>query len=284
MTRSFFDQRRPPTPPIGLPREMLDTPVLDHNHRILLAEPAVRALLESDTTPLPAPIDREQYYGDRHLEYWLSGLADWRRLQALLPLAEGPRRYIDLGGSSGRVARHAARVEGLETWLTDIQINPMDWVQRHATSPIRAFQCRPSPHLPLEDRSFALASAFSVFTHLDTDEVAWLLELRRIIAPGGILLATIFDEYGWGLLSQPEWAWLRDGMATGPDGEALLARVGQPMEAERLVFLNSAEDAYNCNIVHTEGYIRRVWGRFFTVLDYVPGGHVHQTVVVLRRD
>lgn len=233
--------------------------------------------------PLPAPLDRELYYGDRHLEYWLSGLSDWRRLAALMAGAAGPRRYLDLGGSSGRVARHAARDGGVECWLADLQINPIDWLHRHSTWPIRAFQCGAQPHLPLEDNSFCLLSAFSVFTHIDAGEMGWLLEARRVLAPGGLLLATIVDEHGWKLLGLPEWTWLRDGMAQGPDADAFLAQVGQPMGAERLVFRSSTLDTYNCNLVHAQAHIRRAWGQHFRIESYLPGAHLHQTVVVMRK-
>jgi SAM-dependent methyltransferase len=283
MPRSFYDLRRPPVAPVGLPRELLDTAIFAADHAALLAQPATQALLQSDNMPIPAPVDREGYYGERHLEYWLAGLLDWQAIQPLVEGAEGPARYMDLGGSTGRVARHAARSGTIEPWVADIQISAIDWLLRHGDPAIRAFQCRPAPHLPFESGFFRAVSAFSVFTHIDSEELAWLLELRRVVAPGGLLVLTIADEATWSLLATPDWQWLRDAMTVGPDAEALRALVGQPMPQPRLVFNNTEEDSYHCNVIHSEAYVRDVWGRFLEVVDYLPMAHRHQARVVLRR-
>jgi SAM-dependent methyltransferase len=44
--------------------------------------------------------------------------------------------------------------------------------------------------LPFEDGSFDLAVALDVIEHLD-DDVAGLVEVRRVVAPGGLLLVTV---------------------------------------------------------------------------------------------
>ncbi len=46
----------------------------------------------------------------------------------------------------------------------------------------------------MEDGSFDLIWAVSVFTHLAETWSAWLLELHRVLKPGGILLATFMGE------------------------------------------------------------------------------------------
>src|SRR5437763_7108256 len=61
-----------------------------------------------------------------------------------------------------------------------------------------------APSLPLPGRYFDVITAFSVFTHIDEDlESAWLLELRRILTPGGLLYVTIQDEAFWEAM--PSW-------------------------------------------------------------------------------
>jgi SAM-dependent methyltransferase len=49
--------------------------------------------------------------------------------------------------------------------------------------------------MPFEDASFDLAASLDVIEHLE-DDVAALRELRRVVAPGGALLATV-PAYQW---------------------------------------------------------------------------------------
>ena len=53
------------------------------------------------------------------------------------------------------------------------------------------------PHLPIEDGSTALVYGFSVFTHIDEFETAWLAEIRRILRPGGVAYLTINSDDTW---------------------------------------------------------------------------------------
>ena len=64
-------------------------------------------------------------------------------------------------------------------------------------STIKVFQGMYFPFLPIEDRTFDLISAMSVFTHIDETETSWLLELWRILKPGGIAVVTIHNEDTW---------------------------------------------------------------------------------------
>src|SRR5207244_2674608 len=50
------------------------------------------------------------------------------------------------------------------------------------------------PPLAFEDRYFDFIYAGSVFTHIADLAEAWLMELRRIVRPGGRLYLTIQDE------------------------------------------------------------------------------------------
>ena len=62
---------------------------------------------------------------------------------------------------------------------------------------LRVFLNGFAPPLPLPDAHFDVVTAFSVFTHIDELDSPWLLELRRILKPGGLLDATIHDETTW---------------------------------------------------------------------------------------
>jgi len=282
--KTFFDQRRPLAPPLGLPVDMKSTSIMDAAHRALLDDPAIVALLDSDATPIPAAMDREHYYGDRHLEYWLSGQADWRKLLPYVDPAKPDRaRYLDMGGSTGRVVRHAVRHPGIECWLSDINVNSIDWINKHFAYPLTAYQSRIWPTIPAEDRTFDLVSAFSVFSHLDCNEVQWLLELRRVLRRGGHLYVTVHDENVWGKLSQPGWEWLLAAFSCGNSDAAFVELVKRPLPAERFVREYSGAEAYNINTFLSSAYIKTAWSRYFDIVGYLPWQHNYQSVVVLRK-
>jgi SAM-dependent methyltransferase len=279
--KTYFDTRRALRPSPGLPKDFLGGEIILGDHRALLADPATRLAIERDTMPIPATEDRENYYGDRHLEYWLSGLLDARKLAARLPTKAAALRYLDFGGATGRVARHMAARPNLAVWLCDINVNWIAWVDRYFAPPIAAFQNRIVPSLPIADGYFDLVSAFSVFTHLDHDEIPWLLELRRIVRPGGCIYATVLDEHVWDRLKDPAWDWLAKSISAGRNDETLPELARRPL-TERVSLERSSAEAYNVNIFLPRNYLRNKWGRFFNSIQFFEDQHNYQTVVVLQ--
>ena len=90
--------------------------------------------LENDKLPLPNTADREQYYGDRHYDYWLSGLKDYLRIKQTLAkhnTSTDPlfAKVLDFGCASGRVLRHFLCHEpDIKIWGTDINVKHIDWI------------------------------------------------------------------------------------------------------------------------------------------------------------
>jgi SAM-dependent methyltransferase len=280
--RTHFDIRHQLTVNPGLPKDFHPGVVKTYEHSEFYRDPDVVELIQSDDMPIPATEDRENYYEDRHIEYWLSGYADWTKLKPYLNGDTDGRRYLDFGGATGRVSRHSTREPKLETWLCDINVNWIAWIDRYFNRPIRAFQNRIQPSLPIEDKSFDLISAFSVFTHLDQDEMPWLLELRRIVRPGGYLYLTVLDENVWDRLKDPNWEWLLKSIARGKSDEYLAERCLEPLE-ERVVLEYSSAEAYNINTFLPRKYLEKKWGPLFSEISFLNDSHNYQTVVVLKR-
>src|SRR5690348_10526335 len=94
----FYDRRRPLESPIGLARDVVNREIIDPDLKVLLSHKAVEQLAQTDDMPWPAAADREGYYGDRHLEYWLSGYDDCRKLEGRLESNSGsslPLKCLD---------------------------------------------------------------------------------------------------------------------------------------------------------------------------------------------
>ena len=149
------------------------------------------------------PTSLRHYYGLKdgkyHDDLYLnSGLTDIRSMRRLLaedgfdPMGE---RILEFGCSGGRMMRHLeAEAARNEVWGVDLHSAAIHWAQAHLSPPFHFMTNTPAPHLPFEDNHFGLVFAGSVWTHIGELDDAWLLEMRRILRPGGRLYITISDE------------------------------------------------------------------------------------------
>lgn len=249
-------------------------------------------MIARDTAPLPARYNRESYSGEHHYNYWLAGL---RHAIIIRDLAEraGVRldpdsRVFELGPSTGRVLRHFAFQFGLRrVYGADISRTNVEWVTRHLPESIEIFQNTVLPVLPYTSESFDLAYAVSVFTHIDALEHSWLLELRRILKPGGVAVISIHSDDTWRNLAATNNL-LKNLIAHGDkfkEGPFDASYFGGPMPKERLTFTlpPPVRTGANCQTFHSSAYVRRVWGRFFEVVEIAHQSLAYHSAVVLRK-
>jgi len=105
-------------------------------------------------------------------------------------------RVLDFGCGTGRMLRWLRNeADECVIWGVDIQAQHIVWCQRHLSPPFRFATTTSLPHLPFEDGYFDFIYAGSVFTHIADLADAWLLELRRVLVPGGKLYITIQDKH-----------------------------------------------------------------------------------------
>ena len=125
--------------------------------------------------------------------YLREGAAVRERIERLLPEDWGwaGKRVLDFGCGSARVLRQFLReAEQAEFWGCDIDAPSIAWVQANLSPPLRVFDNAVAPPLPLDGGYFDLVYATSVFTHIGDLWSDWLLELHRILAPGGRLISS----------------------------------------------------------------------------------------------
>jgi SAM-dependent methyltransferase len=249
----------------------------------------IRALCLADDAPLPASGDREGYYRDQDLVYWLAGLGDALLLRSL-GAAPGCA-LLDFGCSSGRVLRHLSRViPGVAAYGVDLGVHNVQWARDHLADELIVAQNSTQPSLPFEDRSLDIVFAGSVFTHIAEYEEAWLLELRRVLKPGGWALITFHPARIWPMLAEPDRHVLRGVTEVRhrmdpPGAEPVTdADIAGEMPAERVVFTNLTWPVNNTNVIHHHAWIKRRWGRVMMlerILERAHGGH--QDAALLRR-
>lgn len=271
-------------PPVGTPSEYFDSIYLTKHSwwkgeqdDWWREEVDWEGLMSRDQAQMPDEGNREGYCGQDHLGFWISGYREYRKtLAAVEPYGIFGGRYFDFGGSTGRVFRHFAfQNSDWDVWSSDFKISSVEWNQLYYPASIKVFLNNSSPSLPLPDNYFDLVTAYSVFTHINEPEIAWLLELRRILKVGGVAYISIHDEATWLDPVQP----LRETVEKfRPDISDL-----EEMPIGKTVITFRDDDPYNCNVFHSREYIEKVWGRFFEICEiksrYLDG----QAVVVCRR-
>ncbi len=271
-------------PAVGKPADFFDSSYLskhgwckEKEHDWWRDELNWENLVDRDRAPIPSSENREGYFEDHHLGFWISGYSDYRKtLSAVEPYGIRGGRYYDFGGSTGRVFRHFAfQSDKWDVWSSDFKISSVEWNQINFPKSVKTFLNNCNPSLPLPDNYFDLISAYSVFTHINEAESTWLLELRRILKVGGIAYISIHDEATW----QNKAPMLKD---TVDKFRPYIADCLEMPEGKTVITFRD-DDPYNCNVFHSRQYIERVWGRYFEICEVKSQNHDQQAVVICRR-
>lgn len=249
----------------------------------------IERLISRDSYNLPATCDRELYHGDRHYDWWLSGLLDYLKIIQIMgkygrPLKAG-NSFYEMGCASGRVLRHlAVQQDDLNVWGSDIKSRHIEWMRLNLPGHIKIFQNTILPQIPLESNSIDIACAFSVFTHIDDLDLAWLCEIRRVLKTGGLFYVTIHSDDTWKALSPKDQIYrsLVDMAPHIKEYKITEEFLAGPLPQEKTVFSWHANN-YNTFVFHKKAYICREWGRFFKILEIIRAGSQYQDVVVMQK-
>lgn len=258
-------------------------PDAKHSIEEYLLENPFNSYIQNDPYLIPSEKDREGYCVNNDFYYWHLGLSDFLKIQYIAKKYNvNIDRYFDFGCASGRVLRHfLCQSNTSEIWGSDINSKHINWINQFLPK-IKAIFNHTIPSLPLEDNYFDVVSAFSVFTHIDTFEIAWLSELRRILKPNGIAYITYHDEANWEILKSEKNnnnRVYRTLKKCNPNIEELLEK---DLPSGRTVFRHS-DGPYRSLTYHSIDYIKNVWGRFFTIVEIIPKFHARQSVIILKK-
>ena len=184
-------------------------------------------------------------------------------------------RVLDWGCGCGRITRHLLTHWRGEVHGCDVIPEMVEWCRR--AFPAATFRLTPGlPPTDYPEASFQLVVGLSVMTHLDRHrQQLWLQELRRLLAPGGLLLASTMGEHAC------------RQHAAGRGARRKLARLRRDGILDRCVnsgLARRAPDGHARDVYQTEAYTRAVWGEQLEVLDWIEtGAGGFQDLVVLRK-
>jgi SAM-dependent methyltransferase len=235
------------------------------------------ATIGADGLPLP-PLDLANRVGaiahlpDPFGHFLDVGALSRREIIAALPddwIFE-QRRALDFGCGAGRTLRHfTPEAAHNEIWGCDIDDESVAWLETHLNPPFHATRNDVMPSGIFPDEHFDLIWAISVFTHLADSWSAWLLELHRMLKPGGLLFSTFM---GPPLAQQ----------FTGTPGDA--DTIGM-----NVLRYDAPWDEGGPMVLHSPWWIRAHWGRAFDVLELRESGfgggpdYAGHGIVMLRK-
>jgi SAM-dependent methyltransferase len=191
---------------------------------------------------------REEFFAD-------IGHAVHECVRDAIPYEEG-QAILDFGCGSGRVLRWFASEPGVHVTGCDIHGPSIAWMQAHAPSTVRLYTNESAPPLPEADASFDVIYCGSVFSHV-TEWAPWLLELRRILKPGGVLVASLHGRGFWhlGFHGDRGVPWDED------DTGMLVEHYG-----------DSFDDGWGPAVYVSEWWVREHWGRALDISRFEPTG------------
>lgn len=168
------------------------------------------------------------------------------------------RAILDFGCGSGRVLRWFAPHldDGARLVGCDIHAETIEWMRAAYPDTVSLYVNGERPPLPHEDETFDLVFCGSVFSHLP-DWAPWVLEMRRILKPGGLIVASIHGQGFWdvGLAGARGEAW--DDDRTG----LLVEHYG-----------SNFHDSWGPAVYVSEWWVREHWGRAMEIVRFDATG------------
>jgi ubiquinone/menaquinone biosynthesis C-methylase UbiE len=182
-------------------------------------------------------------------------------------------RILDWGCGCGRSTVHFLlhHPASPEVYGCDIDGETIAWCKENL-QPGQFTAIAPMPPLPYPDNHFDAIVSCSVFSHLKRDlQHIWLAELKRVLAPRGLLLASFHGKFAASVAHPPQRAALVDerGIIDDTPDDAL----GDIVEA-----------GYYNSTFQTREYTLREWSKHLKIVDYIVAGmHNYQDLAVLQK-
>jgi SAM-dependent methyltransferase len=231
-------------------------------------------------------------FGDKGMEWYLSkGKRDIDRMHEIVnadrPLAPDAR-ILEMGCAAGRMIRHLKPLAGTaEIWGVDVNAPVVNWCKVNLSPPFNFATTTTIPHLPFADGYFDLIYTGSVFTHIDDLADAWLLELRRILAPKGRAYLTIHDRHTIKLI-QDGYYYDKTGYFTDPDNKevylpSILNSSPSYINARDTFGMLVIGRDYASQVFYDIDFFRKMVTPMYSVVSVNEEAYGYQTAVLLEK-
>jgi SAM-dependent methyltransferase len=209
--------------------------------------------------------------------YWLSGLETFGNFYEAISThldRSRVRRLLDWGCGCGRVTGVMLKcLTDLEVHGCDIDRDAVEWCGRNLP-PGRFATITSHPPTAYADETFDVITACSVLTHLTQElQSLWLCEMRRILAPGGLLLASVHGDFFTQSLRIPPR--VKEEVRSKGISDGTLDKILDGIAPESYYRATYQSKEYTC----------REYARYFKVLDYIELGMGNvQDLVIMQKE
>lgn len=245
-----------------MPRFAFHQP-LDYNESTYPPVFGAPITVQGEALPVPAGSDRFGYATDDTTEYLRWGKVDHDLLLGVVEKhyeRSADLHVMDFGCSSGRVLRHFESEHISRNWTLygiDLQAKAIEWMRQNFPPHYQIATSSIMPHLPFADNSLDVIYGISIFTHIKYLWDAWLLELRRVLKPNGLLIQTVHTENAWNFYcAHKHEAWVQKSFPA----ELLNSN---SMNVEFLYY----GDIRVSQVFWKRQVVREFWGRYFEILE-----------------
>jgi SAM-dependent methyltransferase len=212
----------------------------------------------------------------------------------------GCGKVLDFGCGWGRMLRFYLKdLDSADLHGTDFLEEVVDVCK--ATNPWCRFGANAAlPPLPYPDNTFGLVYCYSVFSHLaEESHLAWLAEFRRVLRPGGLVVATTWDRE---FIARCEALRTDPSLPCPPLHREAIAKLflDNPKcladyDAGRFCFAPYDREAHPWSYVGDRpvygeaciprGYVEANWSRHLDPVDFITDrNRCAQNVIVARKD
>jgi SAM-dependent methyltransferase len=251
------------------------------------------AELQAMLPSLPSVDLQHRFTGKAGDETLAEGHAIAAEIKAQFAHHNGPltpaSRVLEFGCGWGRIIRYFLKdTSPGNLWGIDVNEQLLAFCKQ--SNPYCHFERNdPLPPTKLSSGSFDLIYAYSVFTHLSENaHLAWLAELRRLLKPGGVVVATVrprgFIKYCDSLTADSALSHVSQSSLIGmfADTSAVLNDYDEGRFCYEPYRSSSYGDDWGEAVV-SRAYIEARWTDMFELLDVIEDpARFKQNLAVLR--
>jgi len=176
-------------------------------------------------------------------------------------------RILDFGGGVGRTLQHMQNLYS-DIYTVDVDKSAINYLKKNFPA-VTAIQSNYTPPLLFRDDFFDTIYSVSIWTHLPPKlQIPWLIEIKRILKPGGLALITTSGFKALHLRQKRDKEW--NNVTDNELLEKGIIYKEYPNFKSNNQNFPGIEESYGLT-AHSPEYLMKEWGQYFEVIEIQEG-------------